>query len=817
MTDETQSRRPAGNGTTAIGTVGEPADYSGSETNARREKTRERVARHRAAKRQAAAIEFIRTDASLFLHPDRLSQKAGAPKHHLRRMAIKELVDNALDAAPTAHLAQVDDDTFVVTDNGPGLSSDKVAALFSVTRPMMSTKLLRRPTRGAVGNGLRVATGAAFASGGHLVVESLGLRQVLSYDPSTGETIVSEKSDSTVSTGTTITIRFGSALPRDAATMLWGNLAIALAGPAAAPMLTHPEWYSHDGFEELRLAARGTAGELAALFGIDLRNAARKSGEQAQSDVDQRYIDPNAPASDLSLDLLRRYAPQPPKLLPVPETTFSATAYKMERTTAIVAGATVPALVQVWATEHSKRAATSDVRLFVNRTPVVAQLDFTVGGASFLRGCGLAWSHLGDIPKGSYSITIAVTTPSIALISDGKTPDLSPFADGLVAAVGPALRRAHKPKSKGVSIKEIAFEVMEEAYLKASAGNTLPANARQIMYAARPFILARTEKEKLGDDYFTQTLLPDFMEENPDLTAEWDVVYDARGHMVEPHTGHSLPLGTLRVREYLQRQAREEAGALAAVTGGLHATAGPGDRYGSVLFIEKEGFAPLLRAARIAERFDVAIMSTKGMSVIAARALVDRLSADGIKILVAHDLDIAGIRIFGTLGADSSRYTFNSKPDIRRLGLTLTHVAEMNLQTERQEVKGDHTRLVDGLAEYGATDLELDFLLGGQRVELNAMPSDQFIRWIEARLREHDVHKLVPPARLVELRAREIMGRLHVREQVEELNRKAKDFASAITLPDDLADQIRREFDRDPTQAWEDALGAALANEGGAA
>lgn len=139
--------------------------------------TRERVARYRAAKRQAAAIEFVRTDASLFLHPDRLSQKAGAPKHHLRRMALKELVDNALDAAPSATLTEVDSDTFVITDDGPGLDPARVSELFSVTRPMMSTKLLRRPTRGAVGNGLRVATGAAFASGGQLAVESRGVRQ----------------------------------------------------------------------------------------------------------------------------------------------------------------------------------------------------------------------------------------------------------------------------------------------------------------------------------------------------------------------------------------------------------------------------------------------------------------------------------------------------------------------------------------------------------------------------------------------------------------------------------------------------------------
>ena len=52
-------------------------------------------------------------------------------------------------------------------------------------------------------------------------------------------------------------------------------------------------------------------------------------------------------------------------------------------------------------------------------------------------------------------------------------------------------------------------------------------------------------------------------------------------------------------------------------------TSGPRNRFGAILFIEKEGFKPLLDAARIAERFDIAIMSTKGMSVTAARQLIE--------------------------------------------------------------------------------------------------------------------------------------------------------------------------------------------------
>ena len=97
------------------------------------------------------------------------------------------------------------------------------------------------------------------------------------------------------------------------------------------------------------------------------------------------------------------------------------------------------------------------------------------------------------------------------------------------------------------TIKDAAWDVMEEAYLKASGGGRLPAHARQVMYAARPAIQERTG-QTLNDQYFTQTLLPDYIEENG---VDWNVVYDARGHFTEPHTDCTIGLGTIGVRNYL--------------------------------------------------------------------------------------------------------------------------------------------------------------------------------------------------------------------------------------------------------------------------
>ena len=97
--------------------------------------------------------------------------------------------------------------------------------------------------------------------------------------------------------------------------------------------------------------------------------------------------------------------------------------------------------------------------------------------------------------------------------------------------------------------KEAAWEVMEEAYLAASGGpRQLPAMARQIYYQARPKIMALTEDKELAYGYFSQTLLPDYIEEHG---VDWNVVYDARGHFEEPHTNRRIGCGTIEVGNYL--------------------------------------------------------------------------------------------------------------------------------------------------------------------------------------------------------------------------------------------------------------------------
>ena len=65
------------------------------------------------------------------------------------------------------------------------------------------------------------------------------------------------------------------------------------------------------------------------------------------------------------------------------------------------------------------------------------------------------------------------------------------------------MSRRHRPMKQ----TEAAERLMREAYMTASANGTLPANPRQIYYAARPEMLRLTELSAIDSNYFCQTLL----------------------------------------------------------------------------------------------------------------------------------------------------------------------------------------------------------------------------------------------------------------------------------------------------------------------
>jgi DNA topoisomerase VI subunit B len=364
-------------------------------------------------------------------------------------------------------------------------------------------------------------------------------------------------------------------------------------------------------------------------------------------------------------------------------------------------------------------------------------------------------------------------------------------------SIDAAVKAARRPQQ---SVKSAAYAVMEQAYQLASANGTLPANARQVMYAARPLILDMTGKDSLDDVYFTQTLLPGFVAEYPKETAGWDVVFDDRGHFHEPHTGRSIGLGTLAVRQYIETW---QPPAVSAMDGRILlskevvTTCGAQGRYRFVLFIEKEGFMPLLKRARVAERYDIAIMSSKGMSTTATRMLVEALAIQGVIILAAHDFDKAGLTILHTLQHDTRRYQFKTKPLIIDLGLRLDDIEAMQLQSEIVTYDSDKDPR-ELLRQQGATVKEANFLVEsgrpkewrGRRVELNAMTAEGFLQWLERKFAEIGVSKMLPDAAVVEAAYRRGAMLHRAQEVLDKLIKKSH----TIPLPAGLYQQIQSQL-----------------------
>ena len=202
----------------------------------------------------------------------------------MRRLVLKELTDNALDAGARVTLGQLDGsgDRYFVQDNGPGIKGapEDIADLFSLSRPLVSSKLWRMPTRGAMGNGLRVVVGAVAASDGTIEVWTRNQRLILTPQQDGGTAVQAFEIDFPV--GTRIEISFGRSLPFDREALSWAEAAVRMAeGGETYRGKPSPHWYDADHFFEMLQAVNdkpvremiaeldgcsGKAGQIAAAF-----------------------------------------------------------------------------------------------------------------------------------------------------------------------------------------------------------------------------------------------------------------------------------------------------------------------------------------------------------------------------------------------------------------------------------------------------------------------------------------------------------------------------------------------------------------------
>ncbi|MBD8614882.1 hypothetical protein IFT57_06700 [Pseudomonas sp. CFBP 13719] len=674
-------------------------------------------------------VMFEREDWMLFRNLSTLTQKAGVPQHKLAILAAKELVDNSLDSAKKGQSAAVDlteiPSGFIVQDLGAGISPDPevIAKLFSIKRPLLSSKLIRLPARGALGNGLRVVVGTVLASEGSMTVETCGKRFDL-YPQDTGETLV-ETTDSDVNIGTRITVQFGPALAKQKNMLSWSEFAISIADLGTSyGGKTSPWWYDEDAFFELIFSSRVPLEDLLKCFH-------KVSPKEAKEIADLMPGAISRPEARSLLKTLRDFAPAPkPTTLGKIGDVFPNYGYCNVTGTVEVTGrglsGEVPYSIDVYA-KCSDELEEDSIIMMVNRTIITGEMRLMRQKAHELGIIGSGLRNLFDVGKKKVELIINVCVPYCPIKSDGKDPDLLRFHDPLSKAIKKACSRgrALAPKDESKASQRAVIEhYLEDAIEKASGNGTYRYSLRQLFYAVRPSMLETLGKEP-DYNYFSSVITAIEGERGADLPG---IYRDSRGTIYHPHTGEEIPLGTLNVERYKR----------------------PQYTINSVLFCEKEGLFSILRESGWPERNDCALVSSKGFASRAARDVLDLLgdSDEPIYFYSLHDGDNAGGLIHQSL-IEETKARKGRRVHIVNLGIEPWEAVEMGLQVETHREDTAGKRLLP-VADYVAAkdDGYWADWLQTKRVELNAMTSPQFISWLDSKF-EGLQRKLVPDERVI--------------------------------------------------------------------
>ena len=808
---------------------------------------------------------------------------------------LKELVDNALDAAEDAGIPPIievtlSDDGLTVADNGPGIAAKVVKRILDLSSKTSSKDFYLAPTRGAQGNALKTVLAIPYVLSGNVLgrleIESRGVKHEVTVTVNRIKQqpeIVHIQTPSVVKIGTLVRVSSGDRasslnplgvesearfLPQLANyDLLNPHLSLRFEGgikrrseAANAAWVKwkpsdpiSPLWYELEQFIGLiaaHISAEQDGGPVRFVreFIADFRGlkstTVRKdiltplslTGSKLSELVKDGDVDRDLAGALLNAMKAMSREVKPQALGIIGEEHIRSrflsrdcneSSFRYKKTVGVDSHAR-PFVIEVAFALFEDKYNDCDLVTGLNFSPCIRNPFGELSGwlannyiesdTPCLVLVHLIAPHLEYSDRGKSSVQLLPeVADAITAAVDSVTGKYAKIEKAKIRSANQGNRAMERyltsTQQKERSIKAIVYENLPAVYASVSQAGDYPAIVRQIYYGCRPLVLEElTDKPDLGSNYITQTLVPDFMEENPDICADWDVVFDARGHFAEPHTNVTLGLGTLEVREYLDSFSmpsglQDKAPQFSA----LFPTVGPAGRFSNILFIEKEGFMPLLQKAEISTRFDLAIMSSKGIGSTATRRLMESLS--GVRIFTLHDFDKAGFSIVGTLQRDTRRYRFKNPPEIIDLGIRLEDVRRLKLASEPFAIKPN---AAVNLRENGATEDEIKFLLGdgdgrGQRVELNTMTSPQLITWLEGKLKKHGVKKFVPDDGVLETAFRRATLINKLNAEIEKEFPKLRTEAEQVEVPKNLRAMVQAYLKQNPGAAWDAPL-AEIAN-----
>jgi hypothetical protein len=743
-------------------------------------------------------LKFEREDWALFRTIEGLQQKAGVPKNELSRLVIKELADNALDEGGQVRVGKLPNGGYFVEDGGRGIDGAPadIARLFSISRPLVSSKLLRLPLRGALGNGLRVVAGAVLASAGTLTVFTRNRRMDLRPEHD-GTTKVLTVTKVDFPTGTRIEISFGPALPKNQLVLDWAQTACRMAQGKTYTGRSSPFWYDGPQFQELLYASGDTPVRrlIATLDGC----TGAAAGEIVATAKLNRTICKKV-TRDQAIHLLeaaRAYAREvkPERLGAVGRDAFPDYAYVLSSGLtefgSVEPLAEVPFVVEAWAKDLGSKYGDTTLSVCINRTPVTGSIHAAREKRDINAfGCGLSDTIAQAPIEAHFNIIINIISPYVPITSDGKAPNLEPFLDVIMDVTQKALRKARRPTAGDcTSQKDIVLDNLDAAIAAVSGDGEFRFNQRQILYRLRKIV-----SDEIGKTLTTKNfsnIITDYEAEHGEIPLMYR---EPRGSIYHPHRKETITLGTLMVEDYER----------------------PAWTYNKIVYIEKEGFVEALKATNWPKRYDCMPMSSKGFTTRAARDFVDKLAEhdEPVTIFCVHDADAYGTMIYQTF-QEATKARGARKIHIVNLGLEPWEAVEAELEVEDVEKTGKHRPV----AEYVRDRHDGDYWekwLQTHRVELNAMTTPQFIEWLDRKMAEHAGGKLIPPPDILKAELNErIEQKIHdavVKRVMREANVEAQVGAALAEIepPDStaLTDGIKQLFEERPDAEWRDHIEA---------
>jgi hypothetical protein len=178
------------------------------------------------------------------------------------------------------------------------------------------------------------------------------------------------------------------------------------------------------------------------------------------------------------------------------------------------------------------------------------------------------------------------------------------------------------------------------------------------------------------------------------------------------------------------------------------------------------------------------------------------------------DIESYGVRHRITV-SDTRRYAYAVEPKVVDLGLRLSDIQEWDLQGEDVVHNADPS---ENLTLNEASTEEVEYLRGeyvggykgphyqGRRVELNAFTSEAFVKWLESKLIEHQIRKVIPDAATLEMAYRRAAGIRKYREILQAALRDVDGYTAALSVPKDIVEGVREQLAGSPWISWDQAV-----------